>query len=102
MYIYIYIYIYTYIIVLYHIIVLCYMIGQLVFQRVLVPASAKKTLLRRGGREEVLALETPNQGLESSFCCGTAGKRLTRRYYLSVATRKGCDVAPRSLKKRAA
>ena len=43
------------------------------------PVSREKTLLRRGGREEILAFETRNQGLERSFRRRIAGQRLTQK-----------------------
>ena len=42
----------------------------------MIPVSVKKTLLLRGGPDKLLAFKTPNQGLDSSFCCCVAGQRL--------------------------
>ena len=40
-------------------------------------ASPGKTLLRKRGRVGIEACGAPNQGLESSFCCGIARQRLS-------------------------
>ena len=39
----------------------------------------EKTLLRRRIHVKLLASKTPNQGLESSFCCWTAGQGLVQK-----------------------
>ena len=40
-------------------------------------AHAKETLLERGRRDvDKSASKTPDRGLGSSFCCGSAGRRL--------------------------
>ena len=44
---------------------------------IVLPVSVRKAFLRRGGHEQILTSKTPNQGLQSSFCCRIAGQRLT-------------------------
>ena len=43
----------------------------------LLPVSVKQILIGRRTHIEIEACRAPNQGLESSFCCGIAGQRLT-------------------------
>ena len=45
----------------------------------LLPATVKTTSLRTTIRTEMLAFRAPNQGLESSLCCWTAGQGLPQK-----------------------
>ena len=44
-----------------------------------IPVSVKTTILRRRIHMKLLASKTPNQGLNNSFCCWTAGQRLAQK-----------------------
>ena len=44
-----------------------------------IPVSVQKTLLRKIIHIGILVFRSPNQGLESSFCCWTAGQGLAQK-----------------------